>query len=776
MTCAGPHLRCPPPKRLPCKVLIGVHLTAGSQDVGDTLRALYETTREAFEVAILVDPAPSEATSVAARLAGLRGASQWCIAAPGGGPASFNKLVAEVADVYVFLEAGTRPGPGWLGLMLDALDADPTSGLAGPTTDWCWNEQGDKAPCRRTAQDVARHATALAATHGRAWREMTPLYSLSDFCLVVRRAVVEALGEADQSYGRGPCWEMDYGVRAARAGFASIWVKAAYVLRAPWTASRHAAETALMESSKRRYQDRFCGRRIRDGAGAPYRSHCRGDACANFAPVPTTRIRLGLLTPMPTVSARAADPPLISCVMPTRGRPRFVAQAIAYFRRQDYPNRELVIVHDDATDLPEHTGGPDISLIRCAASIGAKRQAGAEAARGDLIAHWDDDDWYAPERLSRQAAPIRQGVADITAFSDVIFMQPAARRFWTVTPQLFARMFVEKVLGGALMFRRDTWRRSGPYPAISLREDCEFMARAMRDGARLCPMPGRELYIYVRHGANTWKFDEGRFLAESDWIPIEEPDCLAADRVFYFGKAVRPPTPTPIVSDGPLVSCIMPTANRRNFVGRAIAQFLAQDYPRRELIVVDDGEASVADLIPDHKSVHYLRLGRRTPVGAKRNIACEVAQGEIIAHWDDDDWMASEWLRSQVETLLTHGADICGLNNVLFYAPGSRRGWRYVYDGQEPWVFGGTLCYAKAYWARAPFPRIDVGEDNAFVWSPQPKRIANNARGDLYVAIVHQGNTSPKNTAGPRWREATAQERQALMRLEHDRSRSDCHC
>ena len=55
---------------MPPKVLIGVHLTAGSQDVGDTLRALYETTREAFEVAILVDPAPSEATGVAAAIGG----------------------------------------------------------------------------------------------------------------------------------------------------------------------------------------------------------------------------------------------------------------------------------------------------------------------------------------------------------------------------------------------------------------------------------------------------------------------------------------------------------------------------------------------------------------------------------------------------------------------------------------------------------------------------------------------------------------------------------
>jgi glycosyltransferase involved in cell wall biosynthesis len=56
----------------------------------------------------------------------------------------------------------------------------------------------------------------------------------------------------------------------------------------------------------------------------------------------------------------------------------------------------------------------------------------------------------------------------------------------------------------------------------------------------------------------------------------------------------------------------MPTANRRAFVGHAIEQFLPQDYPRRELIVVDDGEDCIADLIPEHDLVRYLRLDLRS--------------------------------------------------------------------------------------------------------------------------------------------------------------------
>ena len=51
-------------------------------------------------------------------------------------------------------------------------------------------------------------------------------------------------------------------------------------------------------------------------------------------------------------------------------------------------------------------------------------------------------------------------------------------------------------------------------------------------------------------------------------------------------------------AEQPLVSCIMPTADRRRFVPLAIQNFLQQDYPNRELVILDDGQDSVADLAP----------------------------------------------------------------------------------------------------------------------------------------------------------------------------------
>src|SRR6266545_4002208 len=70
-----------------------------------------------------------------------------------------------------------------------------------------------------------------------------------------------------------------------------------------------------------------------------------------------------------------------------------------------------------------------------------------------------------------------------------------------------------------------------------------------------------------------------------------------------------------------LVSCIMPTAGRRRFVPQAIGYFLRQDYPNRELVIVDDGTDNLADLLPDDARVRYVRLDRALPRSAPGSIA-----------------------------------------------------------------------------------------------------------------------------------------------------------
>jgi ADP-heptose:LPS heptosyltransferase/glycosyltransferase involved in cell wall biosynthesis len=214
----------------------------------------------------------------------------------------------------------------------------------------------------------------------------------------------------------------------------------------------------------------------------------------------------------------------------------------------------------------------------------------------------------------------------------------------------------------------------------------------------------------------------------------------------------------------PLLSCIMPTADRRRFVPGAIRCFLAQDYAEKELVIVDDGADPVADLIPDDPRVRYLRAETRRPVGAKRNFACREARGQVLVHWDDDDWSALWRLRYQIDQLRETNADICGLNRIWFYAREEKRAWEYVYPSrQKPWVYGASLCYTREFWQRHPFPEIRLGEDTRFVWADARARVHALPDSRFLVALIHDKNTSRKRTADSRYQPRDVAEIERLL-------------
>ncbi|HKP71555.1 MAG TPA: glycosyltransferase, partial [Pyrinomonadaceae bacterium] len=216
--------------------------------------------------------------------------------------------------------------------------------------------------------------------------------------------------------------------------------------------------------------------------------------------------------------------------------------------------------------------------------------------------------------------------------------------------------------------------------------------------------------------------------------------------------------------DYPLVSCIMPTADRRAFVPQAIQYFLRQDYPHKELLIVDDGADSVADLIPPDERVRYFRLTDKMTVGAKRNFACERARGEIVAHWDDDDWHAPHRLSYQVEALRREGAELCGISTLLFYDVRGERGWKYVYPAkQKRWLSGSSLCYTRGFWEGNRFREINVGEDARFVWQKPSARMCVLADSTFHVGMIHKSNVSPKQTTGSFWQPHPAEEIRRIL-------------
>jgi glycosyltransferase involved in cell wall biosynthesis len=209
----------------------------------------------------------------------------------------------------------------------------------------------------------------------------------------------------------------------------------------------------------------------------------------------------------------------------------------------------------------------------------------------------------------------------------------------------------------------------------------------------------------------------------------------------------------------PLVSCVMPTYNRRAFVPGAIRHFLRQDYAHRELIVVDDGDDAVEDLVPDDLRISYVRMTGRHSIGAKRNIGCERAKGELVVLWDDDDWMASWRLSYQVTEFLGQDVDVSGSRVLLYLDLATGQAWRYEYPRCErPWIATPTFCLRRDHLLAKPFPDTTIGSGTRWLWDGDAGRIGTLANPAFYVATIHPDNVAAKDTSNAWWRPVGQQE------------------
>ncbi len=121
---------------------------------------------------------------------------------------------ASRGDPVVLLNSDVLVSAGWLEGLLEAGRRDPGVGLLGPATDGTTNRQ--RRPVR-----------SLCGRKPKAVPERIPL--LYGFCLMIRRAVIREVGAFDERFFPGGYEDLDYGLRAAKAGWPSAFVPAVFV-------------------------------------------------------------------------------------------------------------------------------------------------------------------------------------------------------------------------------------------------------------------------------------------------------------------------------------------------------------------------------------------------------------------------------------------------------------------------------------------------------------------------------------------------------------------
>lgn len=117
------------------------------------------------------------------------------------------------------------------------------------------------------------------------------------------------------------------------------------------------------------------------------------------------------------------------------------------------------------------------------------------------------------------------------------------------------------------------------------------------------------------------------------------------------------------LKNNPLVTVIITTYNRPDFLRSAVQTVADQQYEPIELIVVDDHSQTPArdvleDWSSDFESFEIHRHDENQGANAARNTGIEVASGEYIAFLDDDDRWDPEKVAAQVDAFQNGTPDV----------------------------------------------------------------------------------------------------------------------
>src|SRR6516164_9576755 len=207
---------------------------------------------------------------------------------------------------------------------------------------------------------------------------------------------------------------------------------------------------------------------------------------------------------------------MISCLMVTLDRLELAKLAILSYAGQSYSARELVIVSDGQeqfrsalTDYAESLGIAGVRLIYPGAgawTLGALRNLSMEAARGEIICQWDDDDYSHPDRLAIQAHHMASEAAAASFFTDHLqYIEPEGFLSWIDWSIEGRNEGLMRLAPGTLMMHCDArFRYTECGPDARRGEDWMFM-ESLYASVRVAPLTGAGyLYLYRYHGRNTY--------------------------------------------------------------------------------------------------------------------------------------------------------------------------------------------------------------------------------------------------------------------------------
>ncbi|HEX8282925.1 MAG TPA: glycosyltransferase family 2 protein [Pyrinomonadaceae bacterium] len=209
-----------------------------------------------------------------------------------------------------------------------------------------------------------------------------------------------------------------------------------------------------------------------------------------------------------------------------------------------------------------------------------------------------------------------------------------------------------------------------------------------------------------------------------------------------------------------LVSVIIPTYNRADYVVEAVASARAQTYPHKQIIVVDDGSTDeTARRVADLGGVEYHYQENRGQ-GAARNRGLALARGEFVASLDSDDLWDEDFLARGVGALEVFGLDFCFANWTkvrgaeTFQSEWLRDGkWRpYLKRREGDWHLLDHVEVRRLFLEICPAPSSSLVVRRASIVSGWGERMRIADDWYLLLEMALRRSCTAAFTLTPRWR------------------------
>ena len=202
----------------------------------------------------------------------------------------------------------------------------------------------------------------------------------------------------------------------------------------------------------------------------------------------------------------------------------------------------------------------------------------------------------------------------------------------------------------------------------------------------------------------------------------------------------------------PFVSILIPTTfYRLLFLKQLLKYIYRQEYTgNKEVIILNDGNEDIKDIdIQDNIKCKLVNLKTKNTIGYKRNFLNELAKGDILIYFDDDDYHLPTRISHTVESLIGGNNLIAGSSRSLVFKTSDKKIYEFGPYGRYH-SGAGSMGFFKEYIKNH---RFDESKNNAeeSSFTKNFTEPMNQLDAEKTILVVHhKQNTFDKNLSTKR--------------------------